>query len=181
MVEAYPLHWPPGWPRTARPERARFGNHSRAQAVSELINEVRQLGGRNIVISTNLELRLDGLPRSSQKAPDDQGVAVYFELNGVHQCFPCDRWTLIEHNLWAIAKSIGALRGLERWGAKTMVAAAFRGFQALPDLRNFYFQDFKTKDEARAKYLELAKKLHPDAGGNAAEFADMKRQYEELT
>jgi hypothetical protein len=96
------------------------------------MNEIRKLGSKQVVISSNLELRNDGLPRASQRAPTDQGVAVYFNLNGRSQCFPCDRWTTVEHNLWAIAKSIEALRGLERWGAKTMVDAAFRGFQALP-------------------------------------------------
>lgn len=32
----------------------------------------------------------------------------------------------------AIEKTIEALRGLERWGAKEMVNAPFRGFKALP-------------------------------------------------
>ncbi|MBL8237297.1 MAG: hypothetical protein JNM66_07760 [Bryobacterales bacterium] len=83
------------------------------------MDEIRKLGGKQIVISSNLELRLDGLPRAAQRTPADQGVAVYFTLNGRSQCFPCDRWSTIEHNLWAIAKSIEALRGLERWAQRT--------------------------------------------------------------
>ena len=133
MIEAYPLHWPVSWPRTDRPERSRFGVRTVAAAVKELTHELKMLRASEVVISTNVELRLDGLPRSDRRPPEDKGVAVYFKLDGQNQCFPCDRWDYIDDNLWAIAKSIGALRGINRWGAKTMVSAAFTGFKALPE------------------------------------------------
>ena len=41
-----------------------------------------------------------------------------------------------------------------------------------------YFIDCKTKDEAKAKYRKLAKKLHPDAGGNQEDMIDLQHQYE---
>lgn len=191
MVEAYPLQWPPGWPRTKYPERARFGDHSRGYAIGQVMDEIKRLGGQQIVISSNLELRNDGLPRASQRTPADQGVAVYFNLNGRSQCFPCDRWTTIEHNLWAIAKSIEALRGLERWGAKTMVDAAFRGFQALPAPDGspmigrppwnviLGVEPNSSKEEIRRRYIELAKETHPDSGGSVSSFQAIKEAYEE--
>lgn len=132
MIEAYPLQWPAGWPRMeGRRQRARFGT-SFAHARDALLDEVRLLGGRNVVISSNVALRRDGLPYANQGEPDDPGIAVYFEMGGEPRCFPCDRWDRTRDNLQAIRLSIAALRGLDRWGAKHMVDAAFRGFAALP-------------------------------------------------
>ena len=181
MTEAYPLQWPPQWPRTERPTYSAFRNPTRGDAITHIFNEVRRLGGKQIVISTNLTLNRDGTPSASSKRPMDQGVAVYFRLNDKDQCFPCDRWNTIEDNLWAIGKCIEALRGLERWGAKTMVNAAFTGFQALPDYTTppiQYFDGVAFLD-LKIKFKELAKELHPDAGGDAAQFSEMNRQYEE--
>ncbi|WP_051532952.1 hypothetical protein [Arthrobacter sp. 9MFCol3.1] len=94
--------------------------------------ELRLLGVKNIVLSSNQELRRDGLPYAKRPQPMDRGVAVYFEREGKQQCIPCDKWSRIEDNVQAIRKTIEALRGLERWGAKSMVDAAFQGFLALP-------------------------------------------------
>jgi len=67
-----------------------------------LFVELDRLGEKNIIISTNLALRNDGLPRANQKMPDDAGVAVYFTLKNEQKCFPCYKWdrdevTLIRH------------------------------------------------------------------------------------
>src|SRR4051812_21708674 len=119
---AYPLAWPATWKRTARSQirRAAFGKHSMIESVDETTNELRQMNARDVVISTNIELRNDGWPRSNQRKPDDCGVAVYFALNKQPRVLACDRWDSVEHNLWAIAKHIGALRGQDRWGVGTV-------------------------------------------------------------
>lgn len=90
------------------------------------------MGGSHPVISANLALRNDGLPYSSQRQPDDVGVAVYFQRRGKALVFACDRWRKAEHNMRAIVKTIEALRGVERWGSADMVDQAFTGFAALP-------------------------------------------------
>jgi hypothetical protein len=38
----------------------------------------------------------------------------------------------INRNIYAIAKTIEALRGIERWGSGSMVEQAFTGFVTLP-------------------------------------------------
>lgn len=134
MTEAYPLQWPLGKPRTARPERSRF-DVSASLARDCLFDEVKKMGGKNIVVSSNVKLRLDGLPYASQKEPDDRGVAVYFTYKGNQVCFACDRWDLVKDNMQAIRHTINALRGIARWGTGDMVEAAFRGFEALPPPR----------------------------------------------
>ena len=78
-VNAYPLSWPATWPRKQWHERKRssFAEHSLAVARDFVLDELRLLKAKNVIISTNVELRRDGLPRSGRRAPDDPGAAVY--------------------------------------------------------------------------------------------------------
>ncbi len=41
-----------------------------------------------------------------------------------------------------------------------------------------FFTDCKDKEEAKATFRELAQLFHPDHGGNAPLFMDLKRQYD---
>lgn len=40
-----------------------------------------------------------------------------------------------------------------------------------------YFDGLDTPDGVKSRYKELAKRLHPDAGGDARAFAELGRQY----
>lgn len=145
MTQAYPLHWPPGWPRTLEGLRqeskhrfkrtdGRGGNRfwTFAEARDELILEFERIGAHQAVLSSNYEVRLDGLPRAGQRTPDDTGVAVYFTRDGVGKVMACDLHLRAEENMRSIALSISALRALERHGGGHMMTAAFQGFTALP-------------------------------------------------
>lgn len=169
MTEAYPLQWPAGKPRTSRPERARF-DVSQDRAQNGILQQVRMLGGKSPVISTNIPLRRDGLPYANRKIGDDKGVAVYFTLRGQQMCFACDRWDDIKDNMQAIHKTIEALRGIERWGSGDMVQQAFTGFVALPSQDNPYdvlgVKPDATEEEIEASYRQKAKVCHPDMGGS---------------
>lgn len=129
------------------------------------------MGGSAPVISTNIALRQDGLPYSNRRPPDDKGVAVYFTHKGKQMCFACDRWDKVEDNIYAIAKSIDALRGIERWGSGSMVEQAFTGFVALPAPKNPHeilgVKPGASEAEIDAAYREKAKTAHPDRGGSA--------------
>lgn len=177
MTTAFPLAWPNGWPRTptAKRQPSRFSPNGLAVESMNTITELQRLGARNAIISTNIELRRDGLPYSGRRSPDDPGVAVYFTYEGRQQCIPCDRWATAEENLRAIWKSIEALRSLERWGAKSFVDAAFTGFAALPApgaARPWWHvlgvNENATADQIRAAYHEKAKTAHSDTGGSDA-------------
>jgi len=132
VMEGYPLQWPMHWKRTkpSKIRRSAFRN-TFAVARDDLLHEIRLLGGKYPVISSNLMLKNDGFPYATQREPEDAGVVAYFMLFGKQQAIPCDKWALCWENLQAIAKTIGALRGIERWGAKDMVEAAFKGILPL--------------------------------------------------
>ena len=138
------------------------------------MGELMLLAGRSVhsnhAISTNLELRKDGLPYSSRRSPDDKGVAVYFQMDGQPYCFCCDRWQNMAHNLRAIVLHIGAMRGQNRWGVGTK-AEAFAGYLALENDRPAHWSEIlgvapsATFDEVKAARNRRILRAHPDRGG----------------
>lgn len=140
--DPFPLQWPEGWKRT-RPDyrtRSKFGFKQSGDipfghARNELLAELDRLGAANVVITSDLPTRLDGLPYANGRS-DDPGVAVWFVLarnqRWEERVFACDKWRSHAENMWAIAKSIEAMRGLDRWGTGDVVQRAFAGFAALP-------------------------------------------------
>lgn len=193
--DAYPLSWPAGRPRTDRwrREHAKFET-TFARARDNIVREVQLLaGGRwardpQLVLSTNIALRKDGLPLANQRTPEDPGVAVYFLYKKRQMSFACDRWLKVEHNMQAIAKTIEALRGIARWGTGDMLEAAFTGFQALPapGAAQEWWEVLgvsrtSSADEIKAAYRRLASIHHPDRGGSAERMAAINQAYAKAT
>ncbi len=190
-ISAYPLTWPAQRPRTPgyRIERSSF-DRQRSFAVvrDELVREVARLGASELIVSTNIPLRQDGLPYATFSRIRDFGVAVYFKYRGQDMCFACDRWTRIEDNMHAIVKTIDALRGVARWGSGDMMAAAFTGFTALPppaaagarrhwrEVLGFKPEGTVTAADVQQMYRHYASLYHPDRhGGDAAKMAELNQ------
>lgn len=173
---AYPLQWPAGWPRTdaARRENGRFKTSIPA-ALSNLQKQIGLMGGKGVILSSNYTLGITN--------PKDPGVVAYFTWQDTSIAIPCDRWTRIEQNVQAIALTIEAMRGMERWGAKHMIKAMFTGFKQLPAGDTEWWKVLgvsprATQEEVRTAYRALAKTHHPDAGGNPDEFHRIQSAYE---
>ena len=186
-TRAYPLYWPEGWPRTDgyKRKRARFDDRSVYQGRRVLNEEVRRFGGTELIVSTNLELRKsDGTPRSNQRQPSDPGVAIFFKRNKMDVALACDIYLTVEDNLWALCRTLDALRQIERDGSPALINRAFKGFMALPDpdAREWWEElnvlPTASNEEIRRAYLDLAKKYHPDHGGDAAMFERLKKAYD---
>ena len=117
----YPLAWPTGWKRTCshQRDRARFNKKSSSgwkdklsieQATQRVRGELQRMGmyEGNVVISTNLMLRNDGLPRSGQSEPQDPGAAVYWKklIWKTHKVMAIDQYDRVADNLAAIAATL---------------------------------------------------------------------------
>lgn len=185
--QAYPLQWPEGRPRTLAYKRkvSRFKT-SFAKARDNLISELQRLGSKLPVLSTNIELRLDGIPYASRRQPDDPGVAVYFQYEGIQMCFACDKYHKVEENIHAIMLTIDALRGIKRWGTGDMMKRAFSGFTALP--HNPVASNWRDVLQCHginnlARIEEIYKRLraihHPDRGGDKEKFQQVQAAYEQ--
>lgn len=140
-----------------------------ARARDELFVELRAMGAKMPVLSTNVPLRRDGMLYSVRTEPDDPGVAVYFTWKGRQMAFSCDRWERVRDNVQAIRHTIAALRGIDRWGTGDMMEAAFTGFEALPPPSwrgDLGLGPDATRADAEAAYRARARSAHPDAGGS---------------
>lgn len=209
-ITAYPLAWPAGWKRGPSLKFGRFGTRSSvksscsdnyysrksAMTVAEAVKRVRGELGRmglrddDVVISTNLALRLDGLPRSDQREPNDSGAAVYWiDKAGATRCMAIDCYTRVADNLAAIAATLDAMRAIERHGGAEILDRAFTGFTALPgpDAAEHWSDVLGVprtapRAEIEAAYRSLRGKHHPDrAGGDSEAFQRVQRAYEEAT
>jgi hypothetical protein len=128
-----PLQWPPGFSRTA-PEARRnpLFKATPYSAAIALIDELHRLGADQIVITSDLAAStLTGVPYADARATDP-GVAVWFLLDGHERVLACDRWRTPGGNLRAIARTVEAIRGIERWGVAEALPRMFTGFAALP-------------------------------------------------
>lgn len=207
-IQAHPLQWPPGWRRTPKSdrERARFSKKvavyrtkyvsgiaagqehgydrkeslSIAESTQRVLAELRRMGmdADDIVISSNLRLRIDGLPMSGQRAPEDPGVAVYWRSGSGTRCMAIDRYDRVQDNLAAIAATLDAMRAIERHGGATILDRAFQGFLALPAPRAWW-QVLELTDHhaTRAQIMDAHRRLiakhHPDKGGDTEIAADI--------
>jgi hypothetical protein len=180
QATAFPLCWPPGWPTT--PAASREPSRFKTTVPGALANAKRQielLGGSQLLLSSNYTL--------GNENPKEPGVVAYFHWEKSLVAIPCDRWTRIEANVQAIALTVEAMRGMERWGAKHMIKAMFTGFKLLPPAATSPWYDVlgvpasAPPDTVKEAYRSLAKRYHPDMHGDPAMFRRIQAAYEDYT
>jgi hypothetical protein len=144
------------------------------------MGELRALRADHPVLSSNLVLRKDGFPHSGQPQPRDPGAAVYFTLGKKRVVLAADRWQRVEHNIWAIARHVEALRGQDRWGVGS-IEQAFTGYIALAERTGpSCFEILGVSPDAPEQqildaYRRKARESHPDAGGSSEAFVQVSQ------
>lgn len=216
-IRAHPLHWPAGWPRTRPSDRgdARFSRRERqyvrntdgstrswdrkrdltiADGIGRVLDELAALGvvdREDVVISSDVPTRLDGLPRSGARAPDDPGVAVYWEEvgTGARRVMAIDQYTTVADNLAAVAATLAAMRAIERHGGARILERAFTGFTALPPPGSAAPRAWHDvlgvaahapTADVRQAYRRAAAVAHPDRGGSDARMAEVNAAWAEF-
>jgi hypothetical protein len=177
--QAYPLAWPPGFPRTRERERSKFKT-TLASALGNVRRSLELFGKDSrkpitaLVISSNYSL--------GDERPADPGVAVYFQWEGLNVCIPVDRYATLADNLQAIHHIIEARRVELRHGSLQLIRATFTGFTALPPPNAAYSWRMvldcgreATLADAERKYREKARKAHPDNGGSHSDMARLNQ------
>lgn len=187
MIEAYPLQWPAGYPRIARPsDNYKFYPSDFSSEAYKLQEELRRMKAKGVVISTNIPVLGNGNPYAKYPKPVDTGVAAYFSVNNKAMAICCDKWNTVEANLRALAMSVEAMRGLDRWGVSQVMERAFMGFKALPErAAGFPWWDVLgvsrvcTVKEVKDAYKKKSKIYHPNVGGEAHKWRELQDAYEE--
>ena len=131
-IQIWPGEKTPSWRR----QRSKFKTIW-TRVISHLGAEIRQLGGRNVVLRLEVsdkDIRQDGLLRADAR-PREPGVVVQFvagRLKGAPTLFyRCDRFPFWQDNVSAIARGLEALRLVDRYGV-TPTGEQYAGFKALP-------------------------------------------------
>lgn len=184
-MEAYPLSWPPHIERAKRREAGRFKT-TLAGALKNVEDSLRRFATdsgkklEGVVISSNYSL--------GNRKPADPGVAVWFTWDEMQVCIPVDRYTTVEGNLQAIHHVLEARRTELRHGTLALVRATFQGFKALPspagtpppeDWWKVLGLERPDATAAERAYRDLAKKFHPDRGGDRAQWDRIQRAVEQ--
>lgn len=195
-ITANPLCWPAGWRRTKSRSTAKFrdgvggwrgeegqrtykaaGRVDVGEGTNRVLRELKAMGvpSWNVIISSDLKLRNDGLPYATQATAHlDPGVAVYWkDRNGQKRCMAIDRYDRIADNLAAIAATLDAMRAIERHGGAEILDRAFTGFAALPapaaqqkPHEILGVDERASRSEIDYAYKRLAAQCHPDKGGS---------------
>lgn len=170
----YPLQWPPQYPRCKKPQKSRFDT-TLAKAMGNVEKALRLFSkdsGKkvtNITISSNVTL--------GNMNPDDPGVSIFFEWDGVQTCIPIDQYDKVQDNLQAIYHVLEADRTKLRHGSLDLVRATFSGYAGqLPAsgsgqkwwgvLNVDRDSSFK---QIKESYRKLIKKHHPDRNNGSTE------------
>lgn len=190
MTQAYPLAWPHGVPRTDAGKRATAQfKTALGPALDNVRNSLRRFGDATgkrvseIVISTNFTL--------SDQRPADPGVAVWFVWDDGERCIAVDRYPRIEHNLQAIHHILEARVTEARHGGLTIVRQTFTGFLKLSAPEMFGGLTASqvlgltpgraySRDEIVAVHRDLARRWHPDNGGDGASMAHINAARDEM-
>lgn len=203
-ITAFPLTWPSAWKRAKSRKRANFGkehestsvignqtfrNRQRKQltvadAVARILGSLRRMGvpDYNVIISTNIQVRLDGLPYSNQKEPGDPGVAVYWkDRKSNRKCMAIDIYDRVADNIAAVAITLDYMRGIERHGGAEILERVFLGFQSLPPPmaggRPWHdvlgVEPNCSLNAAEVSYRIRAQEHHPDKGGDSSVMAEL--------
>lgn len=185
MTTEYPLAWPDHIERSKSREKGSFKTPLKTALgnVKTSVNLFARDSGKkleSLVISSNVTL--------GNEKPDDPGVAIWFTWDGMQLAIPVDRYASVEANLQAIYHVMEARRTELRHGTLALVRATFRGFLSLPapsgKPKRAWWEVFglsmnATKAEAISAFRDLAKKIHPDQGGNQEDMDELLKARDE--
>lgn len=189
----------------ARRSSTRFRAHY-DDTLDLLAYEAGQVGAREVVVQLAIgegDLRVDGTPKV-RAAPHHPGVVVSFDSTHGPLRYATDAYHGWRANLRAIALALQALRAVDRYGI-TRSGEQYRGWRQIEPPRT---NGAMTQEQAarflaeqagyqpgriawdavlagrtgarREAYRLAAKRLHPDAGGDAGLFDQLAKAYEAL-
>ncbi|MBY0355641.1 MAG: hypothetical protein K2Q12_07925 [Rickettsiales bacterium] len=118
----HPLRLPASWLKTHAGQRSFDSQFSRNITVREALDyleeEIRLLVPHGIV---TIFSGYEHLPndRMRKARTSDCGVSVEIMEGTLKSMFACDKWALLEHNIYALSLALRAIRNLETWGVST--------------------------------------------------------------
>lgn len=150
---AYPLTWP-------------ASDIKMTDARDRLQRELDLMGARSPILSTNVELRLGGLPRAG---PAEPAAAVNFRLKGRPIVLACNRYSKVASNIAAIAAYLDGMRAgsagvLARQSSSSLLTRRCqRRSYRMTGVPSLVCPRVRPR---RPIYRERIRSAHPDTGGS---------------
>jgi hypothetical protein len=166
--------WPADRPRTKLRKRPP-SKWTAAQAMRALGAEIERIQGKDAsveVVLTADQLRRDGLFYKG-KAPKDPGVILRFtDKAGNVIAMPSDHYTTVDGNVWALYKTLEALRAVDRHGC-AVSGEQYKGWARLPPGGGFAAAPpAMTRDQA----LEVVARFSSQTESGASHAIDLMRE-----
>jgi len=193
--------WPNNVKRTAPDKRKHSPFRSTwSRTLADLDTELVKAYARNVVIEIDApqaEIRRHGMPKADARTRSPGVILQYDviwrnvetkqEVRREHYVFPCDTYHDWQDNVRAIAKTLEALRAVDRYGV-TRDGQQFAGFKSIPAQTGttlsieqaatilatesgIAFSLASGYEAAQRAFRTARSKTHPDAGGDAARFS----------
>lgn len=163
---------------------SKFAKATIQHRLRELVSEIRLIKGAPATLYTDLQMVKDGTrPRSTSK-PDRPFATLRLTLGQDELWLTSDRYRGIGCNIYALTRTIGAIRQIERDGGPGLLGRATAGFKALPARRHWTSvlgcQPHLNPELVRLRYRERLKEAHPDGGGSEEELAEVMAAYKDF-
>lgn len=116
---SHPLQWPQDYPSVPKLEKSinrsfRVGL-TIAEALNFLIEELEAIGNvQEANIFTDYE-SIDN-PRQMKRVGSESGAVIAIKIDGQVYRLACDRWVLVEQNLYALHLALRNVRSIVEWG-----------------------------------------------------------------
>jgi hypothetical protein len=188
--------WPDKLTPASRRKRGPFST-SYNRTLVHLERELEHLGARNVVFQLALDerdIRQDGRPYASAKTRHP-GVIITFNSRHGPLSYWTDQYADWQSNVRAISLALEALRSVDRHGVNKS-GSQYQGYKRLNAAPSTNVNETPEADAARfiarhsgsaandiynrrqvfeAAYIEAAKKLHPDKGGQHELFVNLQQ------
>lgn len=130
-----PLNWPEAM--LATPRNQQRGDHgfpalSLMESIQYLDSELADMTITSAVLFSDIEQPL--IERLRKKVGSHTGACLHFKYSGRAYVLACDRWQLLEHNIYALHLTLRQWRSIERWGIGNL-STLLAGFEVdrMPD------------------------------------------------
>lgn len=173
-----PLQLPPNWVKTPPGRRSYDNNFSRALTIKEALDFLEEEANllapdsSATVFSSYENLRHE---RGRKALNSDTSVCIKFGYDRAPVMIACDKWSLLEHNIYALSLALRAIRNLHTWGVCSPAQAlsifssagqnapSSESSPALPDwMTNLGLGPTATLEDANAIYRRRAKEVSSD-------------------
>ncbi len=124
-----PLVWPaaiPSIPRNQQRNDHNFAPLTLETSIAYLEEELNDIPCKATLF---LDIEQPTVERLRKKVGSRTGASLQLRMEGREYALTCDRWQLVEHNIYALHLALRQWRNMERWGVGTL-AQLLHGFES---------------------------------------------------